>query len=235
MRTRHSLIAAGVAGGLAAAGGIAAASVPDEGGVIHACYDASSGQVRIVDPVSGGPKGCGKNEIAVDWNQQGRQGDAGPQGPAGPPGPVGPTGPGGPAGPTGPAGPAGPAGTVQSYSAVQANFFEGAGIPDDTAQHAFASVTVPAGTYAVFAKGIIGSTLNVDAFSSTICLIRQGSVELDSIQLGSQVTNEVTQVPFSLQGIASSGAGSLSLACIAVEGADGMSLSHAGLIALKLG
>jgi hypothetical protein len=107
MKLRHALITAGVAG-LVAGGGIATAASPDSDGVIHACYDATSGQVRIVEPEAGSPKGCGKNEIAIDWNHQGPKGD---QGDVGPQGPAGPTGPAGPAGPSGPTGPAGPAGT----------------------------------------------------------------------------------------------------------------------------
>jgi hypothetical protein len=115
MKLRHVLTTAGVVG-VVAGGGIATAAIPDSDGVIHACYDETSGQARIVDPESGSPKGCGKNEIALEWNRQGpkgEQGDVGPQGPAGPTGPAGPAGPSGatgPAGPVGPAGPAGPAG-----------------------------------------------------------------------------------------------------------------------------
>ena len=102
MKLRHSLIAAGVAG-LMAGGGIATAAIPDSDGVIHACYDTTSGQVRIVDPETNSPKGCGKNEIALDWNHQGPKGNQGDVRPQGPDGPTGPTGPTGPAGPQGPA------------------------------------------------------------------------------------------------------------------------------------
>jgi len=47
-----------------AAGGIAYASIPDPGGVIHGCYDKKSGALRVIDA---GP--CGNREVALNWNQ----------------------------------------------------------------------------------------------------------------------------------------------------------------------
>src|SRR4029453_7428525 len=77
--------------------GVAYATIPDDQGVIHACYDKQSGQVRIVDTAPDAlPKGCGAKEVAIGWNQTGPQGPAGPtglQGPQGAPGPAGAPGP----------------------------------------------------------------------------------------------------------------------------------------------
>ena len=70
----------------ALAGGVAYATIPDGGGVIHACYDKQSGQARIFDPAGGAIKGCGKTESDVSWNQTGPQGPAGPTGAPGTPG-----------------------------------------------------------------------------------------------------------------------------------------------------
>jgi hypothetical protein len=53
--------------------GIAYASVPDAGGVIHACFSKSA--TRIVD----NPK-CKSGEKAIAWSQRGPQGPAGPAG-----------------------------------------------------------------------------------------------------------------------------------------------------------
>src|SRR6266516_2681987 len=78
-------------GGLA--GGVAYATIPDGGGVIHACYRTDSGAVRLIDAAD---EKCLEGEAAVDWNVRG---------------PIGPTGAEGPAGPAGPQGPAGPAGS----------------------------------------------------------------------------------------------------------------------------
>jgi hypothetical protein len=82
----------------AAVGSLAYGAIPDRNGVIHACYDKQSGQLRIFDSESGLPKGCGVKEVAINWNRTGPQG---PIGPAGPQGLAGPTGPAGSAGPIG--------------------------------------------------------------------------------------------------------------------------------------
>jgi hypothetical protein len=73
----------------------------------------------------------------------------GPQGPAGPQGPTGATGATGPAGPTGATGPQGPAGANGVGHAWVAS---GGGALNNN-QATMASVTVPAGSYLIFAKG----------------------------------------------------------------------------------
>ncbi|MGB7819061.1 MAG: hypothetical protein WBL35_10060, partial [Ornithinibacter sp.] len=90
MRSIVTTIGAAAATVLAAAG--VAAAAPSSDGTLHACYDEQSGQLRLVDPDTGTPKGCGKKEGAVTWNEQGPQGDPGPAGPAGPSGATGPAG-----------------------------------------------------------------------------------------------------------------------------------------------
>ena len=129
------------------AGGVSYASIPGAGGVISACYDKQSGQVRIYDAGGGIPKGCGKTETAISWNQQGPKGDkgdTGPQGPAGPTGGAGPPGPAGPAGATGPAGPAGSAGTSAAFSASR-------GAVTVAGLTTIISKTLPAGNYVLTA------------------------------------------------------------------------------------
>lgn len=106
-------IALAAAVGTALIGGVAWATIPDSGGVIHACFDSKSGNLRVLDAPS---HVCGKFETSIDWNQSGAPGPAGPagangaNGPAGPVGPAGPTGAPGPTGPAGPTGATGPAG-----------------------------------------------------------------------------------------------------------------------------
>jgi hypothetical protein len=85
MRNRASLAAAGLVAVLAAAA-VAYGAIPGADGVIHACYDKQSGQTRIYDAEDGRPKGCGKTEAAISWNQEGPKGDTGDAGPPGPPG-----------------------------------------------------------------------------------------------------------------------------------------------------
>jgi hypothetical protein len=86
-----------VAVGALIVGGVSYATIPDGGGVIHACYDKVSGQVRIYDSQTGKPKGCGPGEVAITWNQRGPSGASGASGPSGPSGAEGASGPAGPA------------------------------------------------------------------------------------------------------------------------------------------
>jgi hypothetical protein len=80
MRTRIGLAVTGVAAVFAA---VAYGAIPGGGGVISACYDKQSGQLRIYDAEGGLPKGCGKSETAISWNQAGPTGETGPEGPPG--------------------------------------------------------------------------------------------------------------------------------------------------------
>ena len=81
-------------------------------GVIHGCYDKSSGRLRVVDA----ERRCGDDERSITWSDRGRRGETGAKGadgrpgPAGPKGEVGPPGPAGPKGDDGAPGPAGAAG-----------------------------------------------------------------------------------------------------------------------------
>jgi hypothetical protein len=77
--SRRVVLAACVALVLAAAGGIAYASIPDSDGVIHGCYKKASpnqGRLRVIDTDLG--QKCSNGETPLAWNQ------AGPQGPPGP-------------------------------------------------------------------------------------------------------------------------------------------------------
>lgn len=98
-------------------GGTAAyASVPDSGGVIHACRTASSGTVRVIDTAQNGYAGnCQSYETAVNWNQVG---PAGPAGAVGPQGSMGVPGLKGDKGDTGDTGPEGASGSNISYYRV---------------------------------------------------------------------------------------------------------------------
>lgn len=145
MKRTITLLAAGL-GLLAIGGGVAFATIPGAGGVIHGCYAKLGGAVRVIDT-----GGCRANESPLNWNQMGQQGPQGLQGPQGPqgakgdPGPEGPTGSQGPAGqqgptgdtgaagptgpqgaqgpqgPQGPKGDRGPAGNVSGYEVIEAD------------------------------------------------------------------------------------------------------------------
>jgi hypothetical protein len=56
------------------------AQVPDENGVINACYERQDGSLRAVSEIAE----CDTQvEIPVSWNQVGPEGAPGPPGPAG--------------------------------------------------------------------------------------------------------------------------------------------------------
>lgn len=130
-RTRlASYVVVGVAGVLIGAGGLALAA--SSGGVLHACASNRTGALRLATR-------CAKRERSVTWNVQGRQG---PPGTAGTPGAQGPQGSQGPQGLQGVQGPTGPSNAYFSDSST-----------------AIASVSVPAGDYAVYGQvGYVGLT-----------------------------------------------------------------------------
>jgi type VI secretion system Hcp family effector len=112
--------------GLAA--GVAFATIPDSGGVIHGCMANSSGvfgpakgTVRIIDSAT---DKCQANETAVQWSQTGPAGQAGAQGAAGPQGATGPQGPKGDPGAQAPvacpplAAPASPGATIGIFGKI---------------------------------------------------------------------------------------------------------------------
>jgi Type VI secretion system effector, Hcp len=94
------LLAVGLAGGAAA---VAVATVPDSGGVIHACYDvngsgepASGATLTVIDPSAGqtcaaATVGASPGQRELSWNQQGPAGTPGAPGQQGPQGPPGNT------------------------------------------------------------------------------------------------------------------------------------------------
>jgi type VI secretion system secreted protein Hcp len=90
----------------AACGGatLAVAGVPDNTGVIHACYEVSDsgqttpeqvlGNVRVIDPAAGQACGTVHAERPLNWNVAGPPGAPGAQGQAGAQGAQGPAGTG---------------------------------------------------------------------------------------------------------------------------------------------
>jgi hypothetical protein len=137
-RIARMLVPAAFAAALTCSVGIATGAIPDAAGVIHSCYRASNGRLRVIDTHHGA--GCRPNETALNFNQMGRPGPAGAAGPKGDTGLTGPAGPGGPKGdpgakgdagakgdpgtmgPAGPAGPAGPGAAVYFSETEDAQF-----------------------------------------------------------------------------------------------------------------
>ena len=90
--------------------GVSKATVPDSGGMIHACVTVANGTLRIIDTEATPPQVCHTGEYLLSWNKEGREGDEGDEGDRGHHGRKGEEGDQGPAGPTGPTGPPGAAG-----------------------------------------------------------------------------------------------------------------------------
>jgi len=68
--SRKVITACATVGATAAVlGGVAAASIPDSAGVIHACYTRSSGALRIADTAA-----CTSKETGLSWNNVGPAG-----------------------------------------------------------------------------------------------------------------------------------------------------------------
>jgi hypothetical protein len=84
--------------------------IPDSDGVIHGCYDAKKGDLRIVTDAAD----CKSSEIAISWCQRGPVGPTGASGATGPTGAIGPAGPIGATGPTGANGATGATGATGS-------------------------------------------------------------------------------------------------------------------------
>lgn len=80
----------GVVALVVASGGVAYATIPDAGGVIHSCYGAS-GSLRVIDSDDGDT--CKPNETPLTFNQTGPQGPPGADGADGADGGPGPRGP----------------------------------------------------------------------------------------------------------------------------------------------
>jgi len=178
---RHAL-ALVVVGAAALSAGVAYATIPDAGGVIHGCYVKSNGLLRVYDttgtaktPVS---TPCLKDEAPLNWNEtgpQGPKGDTGPQGPQGAKGDKGDkgdTGAQGPAGAQGPQGVQGPPGPATAPTLYQSF---GPDVPMSNANPVLSSVTVPPGFYLVTAYVRMYTSGKDETFIDNICRIGTGS------------------------------------------------------------
>jgi hypothetical protein len=139
-------LAVAVVGLLAVLGGVAFSAIPDASGVIQACYDNSTGAVRLVNKPS---TDCTVGETAITWNQTGPPGAAGGPGPAGSPGPAGPRGEAGaPGAPGGSAGGGSSSGMQQDLDQValpdngSLRTVFGSYVPEDP-------ITLPRGAYSI--------------------------------------------------------------------------------------
>ena len=66
-RKKLTVIISGAAAALVF-GAVAVASIPDNSGIVHACYGKSGGNLRVIDSAN---TSCGANELSLNFNQQG--------------------------------------------------------------------------------------------------------------------------------------------------------------------
>jgi hypothetical protein len=133
---RPALVALAIATAVLGAGGIAYATIPDAGGVVHGCYLKGLGTLRVIDSDKG--QACSKFETPLDWSQTGPQGPQGQQGPQGAPGQQGSQGPQGPPGPS-------DVWSVDGYGSQK-------NLPIQTWVSLATTPTLPAGSYIVQAE-----------------------------------------------------------------------------------
>ena len=129
---KPAVVALTIVGALLVVGGIAYATIPDGGGVIHACYQKNQGALRVIDTDKA--QTCASSESPLIWSQTGQQGQQGPPGPTGP-------------------------SDVWSVDGYDAGFKNLA--PAQTWVDLATTSTLPAGNYSVQAEAEADSTLSI--------------------------------------------------------------------------
>jgi len=169
----RTVVAVAISGAAIATGATAYASIPDSGGIIHACYRTPVGHLRLVDTDAQ----CRAGETTLSWDHNGQSGPAGPTGPTGDTGPAGAKGsqgdPGSPgeAGPTGDTGPAGPAGE----SVVRQISVDYAELPGGNVT-TVATLSLPTGSWFITAHATVHNKRQAAYWS---CGLSQAGVQLD--------------------------------------------------------
>lgn len=169
------------------------ATIPAPNGVIYACYNPSSGTIKVIDNST---TTCNPSETQLTWNQ------TGPQGPIGPVGPQGVTEQQGPTGPQGATGAQGPAGPSHAY---YANAGAGNGVDFNNPTDVL-TLNVPSGSYSIDAKTSLNGSGSVSADTFDACFLIYspptgtfGDLNGASVQNGALAnTNVVFQIPVSL-------------------------------------
>ncbi len=195
------LIAAGALLGVA---GIAYATIPDENGVIHGCYQKSGGALRVIDA---SVTNCSKTETSLNWNVKGATGPVGPEGAQGPQGPAGLAGP---PGPQGLQGPPGPSGTSHGYFSAPGTTVVLIPTPHKVDELA----NLPAGTYLVWAAGDVADGFNDSV--ATCTLVSGGTNIVKSVfdQVYPGLSNRDGSSSFALTGaVTLSATGSIEVDC----------------------
>jgi hypothetical protein len=109
------------------------------------------------------------------------------------------------------------------------------GIPDDGNWKTVLSLTPPPGqVHLALAKLVVNSERNVDWFKTVACRLTTDGAQADVVTLGSSTTDEVSQIPLALMTTSFGNATSFKVECRADDGADGITVEEAKLIAVRL-
>ncbi|MDQ3722262.1 MAG: hypothetical protein M3376_04165 [Actinomycetota bacterium] len=190
-----------------ASGGVAYATIPDSGGVIHSCYSSGSGSLRVID--SDRRDVCKSGETPLTFNQTG---------PEGPPGEDGADGEDGLDGEDG--GEAADGGNGADDALQPSGSSEAVSAPDGTVStwgRVFAaqrSIELPAGRWVITTTAVANNDKR--AVATFDCRLRAGGKVIDSIKdipLAATATAGEREA-FAMTGAARlAGAGSAELQC----------------------
>lgn len=196
---RHGGVLLAAIAALAAAGGVAYATIPDSGGVIQGCYLKAIGSLRLIDPSSG--QHCTAVEKPIQWNQTGPRGAGGPQGPVGTAGKDGSS-----------------PDTYWTYQRLSVPIPDNQ-LPGTQGDPAVVTLTnLPPGNY------LVNASTNLATADHTILSCRTGNPDSNSLVGGSGVEQvsvhgqpgDVVEQPLSVNGVASlPDGGSIALHCAA--------------------
>jgi hypothetical protein len=131
------------------------------------------------------------------------------------------------------------AANLTSFTAAQANFVNGDGVPDDEARHTYVTRSLPAGSYVVIRKGVlrrddddIGFQHASGAFG---CGLSIGTQSIDESRFMARDNEEHESYGFSLTGVVETQGGNLILWCDAEDDADLVTVRNARVVALRVG
>ena len=217
LRSRSTRLVALAVVVLAGSTGVAVATTfvtngyTDSSGAYHGCVSLAN-VLRVIPP-SGS---CQKGETAIAWNQVGQQGAKGDPGAKGD---VGLQGPKGDPGPTGPKGEKGDSGATAAF-VLNGTVGSGHVVHVDDPQTLIASLPLPAGSYAVFAKVVVDVTAGV-ASSRLACYVDDAAnrsaasgTDNSTVTVGGS-----TQQVLSVQGaLVLAAPGAIDLKCFAAHG-----------------
>ena len=171
----------------------------------------------------------------------GPQGDPGPAGPTGEIGATGPKGATGPAGPqgakgdagaTGPAGAQGPTGPSDAYSALSSSVMVASA--DYSAPTVIASLSLPAGSYAITATGLVNNAGNADIWGY-LGLSTGSSTRWMTPSMGAN-SGYMDHIPASFVTTATlAAAGQVKVVAYKMNPADTWSVDQASIVAIKVG